>query len=146
MDQETKDFIAERENKLGGKMGYRTYCTYYNDTDNNLRDRGVFLFVINNVFYYEDFENQPTFFGLLIRGTNKTRKNKFEKFYSSFSKDDVLEKGLVTKSNANKLIIKKVNKFQKMFNQTIVYVKLKNGKTLFFEAMDKKSFLKELEN
>ncbi len=144
MDQETREFIEERENKIGGKMSYRTYCTWYNDSSDNLRDRGVFIYIINNVVYYEDFENQPSFFGILLK-TSKRRKKQYKKFERSFSINDVDNVSTIKKSNALKnKCEKKANKIQQVFNQTVVCVKLKNKEILFFEPIDKKEFKEKL--
>ncbi len=145
MDKETREFIEERENRFGGKMKYRTYCTWYNDSSNNLRDRGVFLYIINDHVYYEDFENQRTFFGMLLKGVSKKSKNKYKKFERSFLLKDVDSISIVKKSRASKnLIDKNANKFQKVFNQTVICIKLKNGEFLFFEPLNKKELKNKL--
>lgn len=138
MDQETLEFIKERETLHNGSMSYRTYCTWYYNTTGTLRERGVFFYIINNVVYIEDFETQPTFFGLLIKSK---KKSNYQKYTDSFNLDDIKRITIVKKTDALKNIIKESSKLAKFFSQNVIAITLENNQTLFFEAMNKNEFI-----
>src|SRR5690554_3996424 len=98
MEQEAQQFIEELEKRFGGKVGYRTYSTWFASDEGLLREFGVFVYEINGTFHYEDFERKPSIFGFSLR----PRKNQppYVKMEGSFTKEMVKSTSVVTKSQA----------------------------------------------
>ena len=90
-------FIREREERIGGKILYRTYCTWYGRVGMEKREYGVFLYSDGKTVIYEDFDRAPQILGIPI----KTRKKeKYEKLEVSFPVSAIKSIQRVTKRSA----------------------------------------------
>ncbi|MFA6689637.1 MAG: hypothetical protein ACOX6K_07735 [Sphaerochaetaceae bacterium] len=151
MDDDTKKFLTELEQKHGGPVRWRTYATWYGNADGTLREYGVFLYVIGNRFYFEDFERVPSILGYAL----KPKKNAppYVKYEGSFSADEIVRTQVVTKSLALDCIrgrgksanIKEAGLIDKVFRQLVLLVETEEEGTFFLELMDRKGFLEEVE-
>ena len=63
---DTAQFIKEREERLGSRIRYRTYCTWYARIGHEKREYGVFLYTDGRTMAYEDFDREK-----LRRGIEK---------------------------------------------------------------------------
>jgi len=151
MDDETKSFLEELEKKHDDKkITYKTYATWFGSGEGIIRQFGVFLYKIDNIFYYEDFERKPQFFGLPIKiGKNKTPYVKYENSFETDKVDNIME---VSKSSAENVIrgsfssekLKQIKGLSKIFTQTVSMIRFTDGKYIFLELMDKGEFEKAL--
>jgi len=137
-DDDGLALIKEIETKRNGKLGWRTFSTWYADTDANLRERGVFLYLIDDVFWYEDFEAHPQIFGFAIKP--KAGDPPYVKFESSFTADQVKQLLIVGKTAARNYAlgysktIKKASVLAKVFSQVVTAVEFNDGSFRFFEV------------
>ena len=67
LDNETLNFLKEREEKLGAKIKMRTYALFYLCSDGEKREYGVFLYTDGSTFIFEDFYRPPTFLGIELK-------------------------------------------------------------------------------
>lgn len=149
MDEDTKIFLAQLEEKHGGPVKWRTYATWYGNTDGTIREYGVFLYVINGKFYFEDFERLPSLLGYAL----KPKKNAppYVKYEGSFGGDEVKRTLVVTKGQALDCIrgardvanMREAGMLGKLFRQLVLLVETADGQAHFFELMDRKRFLDE---
>lgn len=136
-------FIKEREERIGGKILYRTYSTWYGRIGREKREYGVFLYSDGKSFIYEDFERNPQILGIPIK---TKKKEKYEKLEVSFPVSEIMEITRVTKRSAEvslyngKDLSKHPNIIDKAFRPIVTKVVLGNGDVLFFELMDPKEF------
>ena len=139
-------FIKEREEKLGSRILYRTYSTWYGRIGKEKREYGVFLYSDGKVFIYEDFERNPQILGIPIKTRNK---EKYEKLEVSFPAAAINEITRVTKRSAEislyngKDLSSPATLFDKALRAIVTKVVLDNGDVLFFELMDPKQFEKQ---
>ncbi len=137
-DDDGQELIREIEEKRQGKLGWRTFSTWYADTDGVIRDRGVFLYLVNNVFWFEDFEAHPQIFGFEIKP--KKTDAPYIKFESSFTANQIKDMYLVSKRSAknyaegfsNKL--PKANLMTRLFSQVVTAVEFEDSSFRFFEV------------
>ena len=120
-------FIKEREERIGGKILYRTYSTWYGRIGREKREYGVFLYSDGRSFIYEDFERNPQILGIPIK---TKKKEKYEKLEVSFPASEIMEITRVTKRSAE----------VSLYNGKDLSKLLGNGDVLFFELMDPKEF------
>ena len=73
---DTIQFLKEREERLGGRIRYRTYCTWYARLGCEKREYGVFLYTDGRTMAYEDFDREPQILGIPIK---RKSKEKYEK-------------------------------------------------------------------
>ena len=62
-DEETLEFIKEREEKLGGSLLLRTYATWFAEVWGERREFGVFMYSDGKVLVMEDFFRPATLLG-----------------------------------------------------------------------------------
>jgi hypothetical protein len=146
-EQDPIEFLKEIEDRRGGKVGWRTYSTWFSDCL-NIREYGVFFYEVNGVFYYEDFERKPSILGFQL----PSRKDapKYEKLEGSFNSSDVKRIVRMSKSRAQSYLshqdreklIHEVNLFERIFKQLVTMVELSDGQRFFFEFLDEKQFCK----
>lgn len=151
MDDETKEFLDNLENKHGGKITWKTFATWYGCSDSTLREHGVFIFKINDTLYFEDFDKKYAIFGIALTN-NKKKKNEYVKMERQIAIADIDNTFRVSQSNAINVVrntkeasdLKEINLFDKIFKKTVVAVALKNGTHHFFEFMNFEDFKKNL--
>lgn len=147
MTEDANEFIAELEKRFEGSITYRTYCTWYGASKGILRDYGVFMYEIHNIFHFEDFERKPALFGIALTGQKK--KTPYVKMEDSFKKEDIESITQVAKSRAissiksssNPASIPLASTIEKIFSPIVTRVTLRNGETHFFELINHKEFL-----
>ncbi len=143
LDQQTVDFLKEREEKIGGKIIFRTYALYYLASTGEKREYGVFLYTDGNTFAFEDFDRPPTFLGIEIKVRNR---EKYVKMEHSFRKEDVVHAAIVTRSSAEKAVrsngeAKEANGFSRFFRKTLLEIALEDGTAYYFELIDPKEII-----
>ncbi|MBR5669183.1 MAG: hypothetical protein IKX15_06185, partial [Spirochaetales bacterium] len=65
-DNDSEAFLNEIEQRRGGSITFKTFSTFYADSDGNVRDYGVFLSLVNGVFWFQDFEHESSFLGFRL--------------------------------------------------------------------------------
>lgn len=146
LKEETEKFIESLEEKLGSPMSYRTFCTWYCDSDGNLRDRGVFLCRFSDSIYYEDFEPKNDFIGDILLGRKPSRE-KYVKMERVFAISDIESIRVVTRSAAESDMRREHREagfLSRLLSRLVLQLKLRDGTLLFFEAMDRKEFIQAL--
>ncbi|MGI6433533.1 MAG: hypothetical protein ACOXZ4_06855 [Sphaerochaetaceae bacterium] len=146
MEEETLQFLTELENRHGGPIGYKTYSTWFASTDGTIREFGVFLYEINGVFYYEDFERMPSLFGFSLKPSKK--RPAYVKMEGSFDPAAVISCTEVSKSQAQACAdgykaydqIPEATVVQRIFSPLVSRLVFKEGHALFFEVIDRKAF------
>ena len=143
MESDAEVYLKGLEEKRGGKLTWRTFSTYYANNNKIVRDHGVFLYEVNNHYWYEDFEHTAQIFGIPLRKPKNAEP--YVKFESDFGPEDVKSIRTVTKKAATDYCkgykkyekLKTASFFAKMFCQCVTEFALKDGTVLFFELMDK---------
>lgn len=143
MDNDAAAFLKALEEKQGGQLTWRTFCTYYADSTGVVRDHGVFLYEVNKHFYYQDFEHTAQIFGIPIPKPKNAKP--YEMFEGDFDPADVTTVRLVRKKAAEAFCngtkkyekLKPAGPFARLFCQCVTEFALKDKKVLFFELMDK---------
>ena len=141
--QEELEFLRDLETRRGASVGYRTFSTFYADSDGNVRDFGVFFYQCQDRFWYEDFDHEPTFLGIKLRP--RRGDYKYEKFEASFSPLEVVSIRKVVKSKARNCALgymsfeklKEANPVLSFFRETVTEFRLSDGRQLFFQLLDK---------
>ncbi|MDY4889724.1 MAG: hypothetical protein SO135_08320 [Sphaerochaetaceae bacterium] len=144
-EQDAMEFLMEIEACRGGKIGWKTYSTWFSDSS-NIREYGVFFYEINGIFYYEDFERKPSLLGFTLPQSKKTPK--YVKLEGSFAGSDVTRILRMSKNRAQsylehqerEALIREANLFDRLFKQLVTMVELSDGKRFFFEFMNDKEF------
>ena len=114
MNQDTINFIKEREEKLGAPLLFRTYSTWYGRIGKEEREYGVFLYTDGKTMVYEDFERNPQ-----IASAEKSMKLMTDKTQEAAT-------------------------FGKLFRRLVTKVTLNDGSVIFFELMDHKDFVRKI--
>lgn len=146
MEDDARQFIQSLEERYGGPVGFRTYSTWFASNHGVVREFGVFLYKINDVFHFEDFERKPTLFGFPMRSSKN--KEPYIKMEGSFLASDVASITMVTKSKAlacaegqiNQDAIAPASPVAKLFKSLVSRVVLHDGTTYFFELINNKQF------
>ncbi len=142
-DCDGNEFIKGLETKRGCPVGWRTYSTFYADSNGVVREYGVFLYEAGGRFWFEDFEHEPQILGFKLPKSKNAAP--YVKFESGFDPNDVLETRTVKKNVAKSFAggfkphskVKAAGTFARFFSQCVTEVALKNGTVLFFELPDK---------
>lgn len=141
-DGDGMEFIRGLEEKRGCPVGWRTYSTFYADSNGTVREYGVFLYEAGGRLWYEDFEHEPQILGFkLPKGRNAAPYVKFE---SSFAPQDVADMRFVKKNGAKSVAMglkphdrtRTAGPLARFFSQCVTEVRLKDGTVLYFELVD----------
>lgn len=146
MDEDAQAFIAELETRRQAKISWKTYATWYGNNHAISREFGVFLYRCEETFFFEDFERNPSMFGISLK--SKKKREPFVKYEGSFALGDVTFTRQVVKTQAQKVAdgvmqledLTGVNIFDRVFRQLVEMVTLKDGSVHFFELIDRKAF------
>lgn len=146
MEDDAKKFIENLEARFGGKVGYRTYSTWFASDTGIIREFGVFIYEIDNIFHFEDFERKPSMFGFSIKPSKK--QPAYIKMEGSFLPETIESITIVPKSQATacaqgyreQASIAPANALQKLFSPLVTRVVVKDGPTYFFELINHKEF------
>lgn len=142
--EDTVAFLKEKEERLGGKIRYKTYSTWYGEIGGEKREWGVFLYTDGTVFIFEDFNREPSILGIKLTEKKNPDYVKYEK---SFLVRDIDSLELVTKLSAEKALMygqdiaKPAGLFARAVQQLVTKVRLKDGTVMFFELIDHKKFV-----
>ncbi len=146
MEDDAKKFIEDLEARFGGKVGYRTYSTWFASDAGIIREFGVFVYEIDGIFHFEDFERKPSMFGFSI----KPHKNQpaYVKMEGSFLPEKIQSISIVPKSQASacaqghreQASIAPASTLQKLFSPLVTRVVVSDGTTYFFELINHKEF------
>ena len=137
-------FIKEREERIGGKILYRTYSTWYGRIGREKREYGVFLYSDGRSFIYEDFERDPMILGIPI---NRKRKEKYVKMEESFPVDSITDVQRVTRKSAERSLEAKRDisrapgLFGKAFCKLVTKISTADSGVIFVELMDHRAFV-----
>ena len=142
MDEETKAFLADIEQRRGGQISFKTFSTFYADNSGKLCRYGVFFYRVNGMFWFQDFEHVPSFLGF-----NLTRKkdSEYQMFEACFSPSDVVSIRKVWKKSVIKCAMYGKDFFKlRRFNPVLGFLSesateftMKDGRLLYFQFMDK---------
>ena len=146
MDEDAQAFIAELETRRQAKISWKTYATWYGNNRMISREFGVFLYRCEDTFFFEDFERNPSMFGISLK--SKKKKELFVKYEGFFALGDVVSTRQVVKTHAQKVSegigtaqeLPGANIFDRVFRQLVEMVTLKDGSVHFFELIDRKAF------
>ena len=75
-DEETLEFIKEREEKLGGQLLLRTYATWFAEVGGERREFGVFLYSDGKTLVIEDFFRPAKVLGYEIETKREKERRK----------------------------------------------------------------------
>jgi len=150
MEDEAQQFIQDLEARFGGPITYRTYSTWFASNEGITREFGVFIFVIDGVFHFEDFERKPAIFGFALKP--KKNEPKYIKLERSFRATEVINVTLVSKAKAlscadgyiKQETIYAANRLEKLLRPLVTRLVLSDGITYFFELIEQKKFLQAL--
>lgn len=147
-NEDTAAFIKEKEERLGAKLRYRTYSTWYGEIGGEKREWGVFLYSDGVTFIFEDFNREPSILGIKL---TQKKNDDYVKYEKSFLVKDITDIVVVTMSSAGRSlasgrdISKPANLFAKTFQKLVTKVVLSDGTVFFFELMNHKEFVKTVE-
>ncbi len=147
MTEEASEFIEELEKRFGGSIGYRTYSTWFASSDGTVRNFGVFVYQIDSILHFEDFERKPSLFGIPL-GSRK-KQPKYEKFEGMINPADISDVTRVAKNQAMNCVlegrdparISPATSFQKLFSPLVTRILMKDGSAYFFELINHKEFI-----
>ncbi len=149
-DEETLEFIKEREEKLGGPLLLRTYATWFAEVGGERREFGVFMYSDGNTLVIEDFFRPAKVLGYeLETKREKARKKEYRKMEILLPVEDISEVQLVSKGRAEEALktgnvdIKAAGGMSKLFSRTFTMIKA-GERTFFFEIPDHKAFKNDL--
>ena len=136
-DDDTMAFIEEREKKIGGKLIFRTFSTWFAELGGERREWGVFMYSDGKTLAFEDFFHRSKIFGydLSTKGEKEREKNyiKMEVFLPI---SDIVECTYVSRPSAEKSLktLKDVSKESTLFNKIFTKncTRLKVGERVFF--------------
>ena len=151
MEEDAQAFIEELERRREAPISWRTYATWYGNNRSIFREFGVFLYRCKDTFHFEDFERTPSMFGISLKPKKKLEP--FIKYENSFSINDVdftrpIPKTIAFKATQGSIeltAIRQASLLDKAFRQMVEMVVLKDGTVHFFELMDRKKFVNELQ-
>ena len=144
---DTIQFLKEREEALGDKIKYRTYCTWYARIGHEKREYGVFLYTDGRIMMFEDFDRDPQILGIPIRRKNK---EKYEKLTVSFPISSIVSIDRTTHKSAERAFIdgkdssKSAGMIARALCKLVTKVTLSDGTVMFFEMMDHKDFMNRI--
>ena len=144
LDKDTINFLREREQRLEGRMKYRTYSLYYGSNSGESREYGVFLYTDGETFIFEDFDRPPQVMGIEIKRKNQPEYIKMEHTFTRSEVDDI---ETVTRQSALDAVkygsqAKPVSGLMAKLRKTLTEVTLKDGTKYYFELMDPEVFFK----
>ncbi len=136
-DDEVKAFIEEREKKLGGKLIYRAFATWFAEIGGERREYGVFLYSDGKTLIIEDFFRPGTILGYRVNSkSERKREEEYVKMEIALPLEDVTEIDYCSRRSAEKSlktlndVSKRATLLNKIFTKNCT--KLKVGKRVFF--------------
>ncbi len=151
-DTDVKAFIEEREKKLGGKLIWRTYATWFAEMGRERREWGVFLYSDGRSLIIEDFFHPSTILGYEIKSkSEKEREEAYVKLEIALPLSEVKAVDYCSRQSAEKSLktINDVSKSATLLNKIFTKncTKLVVGERIFFfELPSYKEFKKLIDN
>ena len=149
-DEETLEFIKEREEKLGGRLLLRTYATWFAEVAGERREFGVFMYSDGDTLVIEDFFRPAKLLGYEIETKReKERKKNYRKMEIFLPVERIDSISLVTKGKAETALktgnvnIPPSGGISKVFCRTVTMIKTEN-RTFFVEIPDHKKFINDI--
>lgn len=150
-DSDTEEFIKEREEKLGAKILFRSYATWFSEMGGEKREYGVFLYSDGKTLVIEDFFRPSSILGYELNTKNeKERRKEYQKLEISLDVNKIEQISLVSFSSAEaswksgKDCRKPSNLFNKIFTKNVTSFK-HEGRIFFFELPSFKEFFNTIE-
>lgn len=136
-DDDTIAFLEEREKKIGGKLIYRTFSTWFAEIGGERREWGVFMYSDGKTLAFEDFFHKTRILGYDISSkSEKEREKNYVKMEYFIPLSDIDECTYVSRPSAEKSLktIKDVSKESTLFNKIFTKncTRLKVGDRVFF--------------
>lgn len=136
-DTDVKAFIEEREKKIGGKLIWRTYATWFAELAGERREWGVFLYSDGRSLIIEDFFRPSTILGYEIKSkSEKEREEAYVKLEIALPLSDVRGIEYCSRRSAEKSLktINDVSKSATLLNKIFTKncTKLVVGERIFF--------------
>jgi hypothetical protein len=144
MDDDTVEFLQSLERENGGPIQFKTYAVItgfrgYSPVPNQLPVSGL-LYIINDRLYFEDFEKQPSVFGIVM----PKKKKVYEKYKTSIGIRDITQVSTVSSSAARAASsgkiavsdVQEVSGLKKLLFQTSVCLKFGSAQAWFMEVLD----------
>ncbi len=140
MDEQTRKFLEEREEKLGARITIKAYALFYLSSSGEKREHGVFLYSDGETFVFEDFERTPAILGIEIK---RGKKEEYVKMERSFKKRDIKDVSIVAYSDALESVrqsrpCRKAGLLTRLLRKTLLEIELNDGTRYYFEMMDPK--------
>ena len=141
MDEETRAFLAEIEQRRGGKISFRTFSTFYADNMGKLCLYGVFFYKVNDTYWFQDFEYVPSFLGFRLPAR---KEQEYVMFESSFVPTGVVSIRKVRKKSVIRCAqnggdfsrIRTFNRVLGILSESATELTLNDGRILYFQFMD----------
>ena len=150
-DEETLEFIKEREEKLGGPLLYKVYATWFAEVGGERREFGVFMYSNGSTLAIEDFFRPAKVLGYeLETKREKERRKQYRKMEIFMPIESIDSVSLVTKSKAESSLrsgkrdISEVGIIGRIFSRTVTMVK-SGDRVFFLEIPDHKIFKETIE-
>ena len=140
-------FLKEREERLGAKIIYRTFSTWYARIGHEKREYGVFLYTDGHTVVFEDFDREPQLLGIPLR---RKAKEKYEKLEVSFPVTAIRSIERVSLSDASDAFdrgrdtARSAGALARAFRKLATKVTLADGTIMYFEMMDHKDFVNRI--
>ena len=147
---DTIQFLKEREERLGGRIRYRTYCTWYARLGCEKREYGVFLCLLGDgSLYLEDFDRQPQILGITLKSR---KREKYVKLSRRIPLEAVRSVSRVRKSHAlsavnsgSSLPSNPAGWFARALFPIVTQLVLEDGGCHYFELISPSEFEREIE-
>ncbi len=150
-DDEVRAFLEEREKKLGGKIIWKTYSTWFAELGGERREYGVFLYTDGLTLMIEDFFKPSTVFGYRISTkSEKEREKNYVKLEIPVELRMGVEVDYCSRRSAEKSlktlndVSKRATLFNKIFTKNCTRLKA-GGRVFFFELPSFAEFKKVIE-
>ncbi|MCF7943314.1 MAG: hypothetical protein K9L21_02655 [Spirochaetia bacterium] len=150
MDQDTQEFLQGLEKENGGPIIFKTYAILLQTEEirGTARQSGGLLYLINDTLYFEDFEKQPSVFGLIM----PRKKQTYEKLKTQLPISSIQDVFTVRASDARAAAsdrkesteLKPVTGFKKKLFQTAVCIKTSHSRPWLLEVLNDNEFIREI--
>ena len=142
------EFWRQTGEKRGGEVGFRTFATFLGASGDKLLSLPGLLYGVGEAFWFEDFERDNWLSRIL------SSKQSFTKTELSFGRTDVEFTRIVSRRSASRCItgavpakdLRPMPAVARFFSASVTQVGLRDGTSLFFEAMLQAEFLAALKS
>lgn len=147
--REAQDFTRNLEDRLGRRIVWRTFATWYGSNEGIVREYGVYLCTLDDgSIYLEDFERLPQILGYQIRSRNTP---KYEKYSLLLSPGSVRSVSRVVKKQAaasclaaSRIPLASAGRLATALFPIVTQLETEDGRCLYFELIDHKAFMRAI--